>query len=452
MQTVFAGKKIVIGVTGSIAAFKVAGWVSDLAKEEALVSVVMTTSATKFITPLTFAALSGNDVYTEMFSAEKEDTMAHISLGRDADVVLIAPATANTIAKLANGFADDLLTTTILATRSKVLICPAMNSRMYSHPSTRQNIVRLKELGYTVVDPDCGMMACKEEGEGRLPEWDEVKEYLAHCLSSQDLQGHRVLITAGPTREPLDPARFLSNRSSGKMGYALARSAFRRGGEVILVSGPGTLPCPVGVTMVRVQTAKEMYNAVLAQADNCSVIIKAAAVSDYRPQNVFEHKVKKEQIDTQLILERNPDILLELGKRKKAGQLLVGFAAESRNLKQEGTKKLQNKNLDLIAVNDISSDSTGFEVESNQVLLIGKSSVESLPYTSKLHTADLIWDRVVSLLKEQNGKKRKNIMQSEKSRRFYRGKQQRLNLRPEPQGQLVFLAIFSFITLQSPLR
>jgi len=398
MQTVFAGKKMVVCVTGSIAAFKVAGWVSDLAKEEALVSVVMTSSATKFVTPLTFAALSGNDVYTDMFSAAKEDNMAHISLGRDADVVLIAPATANTIAKLANGFADDLLTTTVLATRARVLVCPAMNSRMYSHPSTRQNIARLKELGYMVIDPDCGMMACKEEGEGRLPEWDEVKEYVAKSLSPQSLQGQRILVTAGPTREPLDPARFLSNRSSGKMGYALARSAFRRGGEVTLISGPSALPCPAGVNMVKVQTAMEMYNAVLAQAKSCSVIIKAAAVADFRPEKMFEHKVKKEQIDTQLILERNPDILFELGKRKKAGQLLVGFAAESRNLEQEGMKKLQNKNLDLIAVNNISDDSTGFEVENNQVLLIGASGVESLPYTSKLHTADLIWDRVVSLL------------------------------------------------------
>jgi phosphopantothenoylcysteine decarboxylase/phosphopantothenate--cysteine ligase len=398
MQTVFAGKKMVVGVTGSIAAFKVAGWVSDLAKEEALVSVVMTPSATKFVTPLTFAALSGNDVYTDMFSAAKEDTMAHISLGRDADIVLIAPATANTIAKLANGFADDLLTTTVLATRARVLVCPAMNSRMYSHPSTRQNIARLKELGYMVIDPDCGMMACKEEGEGRLPEWDEVKEYVAKSLSPQSLQGQRILVTAGPTREPLDPARFLSNRSSGKMGYALARSAFRRGGEVTLISGPSALPCPAGVNLVKVQTAMEMYNAVLAQAKSCSVIIKAAAVADFRPEKMFEHKVKKEQIDTQLILERNPDILFELGKRKRAGQLLIGFAAESRNLEQEGMKKLQNKNLDLIAVNNISDDSTGFEVESNQVLLIGASGVESLPYTSKLHTADLIWDRVVLLL------------------------------------------------------
>lgn len=408
MKNVFAGKNIVIGVTGSIAAFKVAGWVSDLAKEEALVSVVMTASATKFVTPLTFAALSGHDVHTEMFSAVREDTMAHISLGREADVVLIAPATANTIAKLAGGFADDLLTTTILATRSKVLICPAMNSRMYSHPATKQNIIRLKALGYTVIDPDSGMMACKEEGEGRLPEWDEVKEYLAQNLSPQDLQGQQIVISAGPTREPLDPARFLSNRSSGKMGYALARSACRRGGKVTLISGPSVLPCPAGVSMVKVETAVEMYNAVLEHAETSSVIIKAAAVADYRPEQVFKHKVKKEQIDSQLTLERNPDILLELGKRKQRGQLLVGFAAESRNLKQEGMKKLQNKNLDLIAVNDISGKNTGFEVESNQVLLIGASGAVSLPHTSKLHTADLILDRVANLLEKLDEEREHN--------------------------------------------
>ncbi len=398
MQNIFAGKKIVVGVTGSIAAFKVAGWVSDLAQEEACVSVVMTASATRFVAPLTFAALSGNDVHTEMFSPAKEQTMAHISLGRDADVVLIAPATAHTIAKLAVGLADDLLTTTVLATRAMVLICPAMNSRMYAHPATRQNIIKLKELGYTVIDPDCGMMACKEQGEGRLPEWNEVKEYVARALVPQDLQGQRILVTAGPTREPLDPARFLSNRSSGKMGYALARSAFRRGAEVTLISGPSSLPCPAGVRLEKIQTAMEMYHLVLEHAGNNSVIIKAAAVADYRPEKIFDHKVKKENIDTQLILARNPDILLELGKRKKAGQVLVGFAAESQNLEQEGLKKLQNKNLDLIAVNDIGGNSTGFETEGNQVLLIGKSGSELLPYTSKLHTADLIWDRIVSLL------------------------------------------------------
>lgn len=400
MQNIFAGKKIVIGVTGSIAAFKVAGWVSDLAKEEALVSVIMTDSATRFVAPLTFAALSGNDVHTEMFSPAREQTMAHISLGRDADALLIAPATAHTIAKLAAGLADDLLTTTVLATRAPVVICPAMNSRMYSHPATRKNLTRLKELGYTIIDPDCGVMACKEKGDGRLPEWDAVKEYLAKALTPPDLQGQRILVTAGPTREPLDPARFLSNRSSGKMGYALARCAFRRGAEVILISGPGTLSCPAGITLKKVQTAVDMYDAVLACAGNCSVIIKAAAVADYRPDKVFEHKVKKEQIDNSLDLVRNPDILFELGKTKTTGQILVGFAAESRDLQQEGRKKLANKNLDLIAVNDISGTSTGFETEANQVLLIGKSGAVMLPYTSKMHTADLILDRIVSLLEK----------------------------------------------------
>jgi phosphopantothenoylcysteine decarboxylase/phosphopantothenate--cysteine ligase len=404
MQSAFAGKNIVIGVTGSIAAFKVAGWVSDLAKEEALVSVIMTSSATEFVTPLTFAALSGNDVHTDMFSADGDNVMAHINVGRDADVVLIAPATANTLAKLTYGLADDLLTTTVLATRAKVLVCPAMNSRMYSHATTKNNISRLRELGYTVIDPDCGMMACKEEGEGRLPEWDVVKEYLAQSLSPQDLQGIKVLITAGPTREPLDPARFLSNRSSGKMGYALAQTAFRRGAEVTLISGPTSLGCPAGVKRIMVQTAGEMNDTVLEHSDTCSVIVKAAAVADYRPEVMFDHKVKKENIDNQLVLVRNPDILMELGRRKKDHQILVGFAAESRNLQQEGLKKLQNKNLDLIAVNDISGENTGFEVENNQVLLIGKSGSDALPHTSKLHTSNLIWDKITSLLQEKASK------------------------------------------------
>ncbi|OGR16810.1 MAG: phosphopantothenoylcysteine decarboxylase [Desulfobacterales bacterium GWB2_56_26] len=397
-QSVFAGKRIVIGVCGSIAAFKVAGWVSELAKEEALVSVVMTASAREFITPLTFAALSGNDVHTGMFDAGKEDVMAHINIGRDADVILVAPATANLMARLAIGMADDLLTTTLLASRAGVLICPAMNPRMYDHPATRRNLRTLKELGYVIIDPESGMMACKEEGEGRLAEWDTVREYLAKSLSAQDLQGQRVLVTAGPTREPLDPARFLSNRSSGKMGYALARAAFRRGAEVILVSGPTTLPCPPGVTREMVQTALEMRERVLAHAEGCSVIVKAAAVADYRPETLHEHKVKKENIEKELVLEKNPDILFELGKQKKSGQVLVGFAAESKNLAEEGLKKLRKKNLDLIAVNDIGGDRTGFEAETNQLLLISRSGTETLPFTSKAHTADLLWDRIVALL------------------------------------------------------
>ncbi len=401
VQNVFAGKKIVIGVSGSIAAFKVAGWVSDLAKEEAIVSVVMTSSATEFVTPLTFAALSGNGVHTGMFGRGKEDAMAHISIGRDADLVVIAPATANIIAKLAGGIADDLLTTMVLATRSKVFVCPAMNVRMYSHPATQKNLKILKDLGYKVIDPACGKMACKEEGEGRLAEWDGVREHLAQSLSFQDLQGFKILVTAGPTREPLDPARFLSNRSSGKMGYALAQAACRRGAEVTLISGPSALTCPQGVTLFKVQTAQEMNDAVLAHAANSSVIIKAAAVADYRPETVYVHKMKKEKIARELVLTRNPDILLELGKRKKAGQILVGFAAESTNLLEEGRRKLLAKNLDLIAVNDISGDTTGFEVEFNQILVISASGAETLPHTTKLHSADLLLDRVLQLLSKK---------------------------------------------------
>jgi len=371
--------------------------VSDLAKEEARVEVVMTDAARKFVGPVTFAGLSGNKVHTDMFATAPDEIMAHINLGRDADVVLIAPATANCLAKLAAGIADDLLTTTILASRAKVLICPAMNVRMYSHPATKRNIGLLLELGYQVIRPDSGIMACKEEGEGRLAEWSRVKEHLAKALSRQDFAGKKVLITAGPTREPLDPARFLSNRSSGKMGYALAQAAFRRGAEVVLVSGPTALDSPEGVTRIGVQTAQEMYDAVHANSD-CDVIIKAAAVADYRPQDYSASKVKKDKIAHSLQLAANPDILLSLGKKKRAGQVLVGFAAESDNLRAEGKKKLDKKNLDLIAVNDIRGESTGFEADTNQILLISQHGEEQLPHTSKLHGANLILDRILPLL------------------------------------------------------
>jgi phosphopantothenoylcysteine decarboxylase / phosphopantothenate---cysteine ligase len=397
-QSVFVGKKIVIAVTGSIAAFKVAGWVSDLAKEEAHVFVVMTASATQFVTPLTFAALSGNEVYSTMFGSAKEDPMIHINLGRDADLVVIAPATAHTLAKLAGGMADDLLTTMVLATRAKVIVCPAMNSRMYTHPATQKNLQTLQDLGYLIIDPASGKMACKEEGEGRLPEWEGVKEQLAQQLSPKDFTGVRILVTAGPTREPLDPARFLSNRASGKMGYALAQAASRRGAAVLLISGPSSLPCPPGVTLVKIQTALEMYDAVLARAKDFKVIIKAAAVADYRPETAHVHKLKKENITKELILQRNPDILLELGKRKKPGQILVGFAAESTNFQEEGQRKLQSKNLDLIEANDISGDTTGFEVDSNQLMVISATGMETLPHTTKLHSANLLLDRVRTLI------------------------------------------------------
>ncbi|MDR3629593.1 MAG: bifunctional phosphopantothenoylcysteine decarboxylase/phosphopantothenate--cysteine ligase CoaBC [Desulfocapsaceae bacterium] len=397
MHTSFAGKKIVLGVTGSIAAFKVAGWVSALAKDEARVRVIMTQAATRFVTPLTFAALSGEKVVSDMFADDEGPEISHIELGKDADIILIAPATAHTIARMAHGLADDLLSATVLAARARIIVCPAMNGQMYAHPATQANTARLRELNYQVIEPACGMMACKDEGQGRLPEWEQVREILLRHLSAGDLQGQRILITAGPTREPLDPARFISNRSSGKMGYAMARAAYRRGAEVTLISGPTALPCPEGVRRVSIQTAEEMRTAVLAHFSEATIVLKSAAVADFRPETRYADKVKKDQAELSLGLIANPDILQELG-RKKTGQLLVGFAAESGHLLQEGKKKLQKKNLDLIAVNNINQENTGFEVDTNQITLIDRQNVIELPLASKERTADLILDHVITLL------------------------------------------------------
>lgn len=402
MQGPFTGKKIVIGVTGSIAAFKVAGWVSALTQEGAEVSVVMTESACRFVTPLTFAALSGRTVLTDMFAAEEAHSISHIQLAEEADLILIAPATANTIARMAYGLADDLLTTTVLAADTRVLVAPAMNSRMLMNPATQRNIKILKELGHGIIEPASGMMACKTEGPGRLPEWDGVREELLAALSTQDLQGEMILITAGPTREALDPARFLSNRSSGKMGYALARTARRRGAEVILISGPSSLKAPHGVKLINVQTAYEMCQAVMGCCHDASVIIKAAAVSDFRPEIKAQQKVKKEDAEFVLKLEPTIDILKELGERKiEHGYFLVGFAAESCHLHASGEEKFKKKNLDLIAINDISGEHTGFEVDTNQVILLDRHGFSNLPLASKEEIADLILDRVVVLLSEK---------------------------------------------------
>jgi len=400
MDRGFSGKKIVIGVCGSIAAFKVAGWVSTLAQEGADVSVVMTESGRRFVAPLTFGALSGNPVLSDMFQAEESHAISHVQLGQEADLVLIAPATANTMAKLAHGMADDLLSTTVLAANCPVLVSPAMNSSMLENPATQRNISLLKELGHTVIEPGVGKMACKTEGPGRLPEWDDVREQLLTALSKQDLAGEKILITAGPTREAFDPARFLSNRSSGKMGYAMARMAKRRGAEVVLVSGPTALAVPYGVKLISVQSALEMHDAVMEAYADMSVIIKAAAVSDFRPQAVASEKVKKEDAELTLKLEQTDDILKKLGQEKKYNNyLLVGFAAESENLRAAGEKKLEGKNLDLIAINNISSSDSGFEVDTNQVTLLDKNGFNELPLVSKNETAQLILDHVIKLLK-----------------------------------------------------
>ncbi|MDA8164399.1 MAG: bifunctional phosphopantothenoylcysteine decarboxylase/phosphopantothenate--cysteine ligase CoaBC [Desulfobacteraceae bacterium] len=402
MAASFAGKNVLLGVTGSIAAYKTADWARALGREGASVRVVMTGAAGRFVTPLTFAALTGHEVHADMFAPAGAETIPHIRLARESDLVLIAPATATTIARLANGLADDLLAAIVLATRAPVVVCPAMNCAMYQHPATGSNFSRLAGYGYRLVTPEAGAMACGEEGPGRLPEWDAVRESLLAALSPQDLAGRRFLVTAGPTHEPLDPVRYLGNRSSGRMGYALARTAHRRGADVILISGPTHLPSPPGVETIRVRTAAEMHRAVLDRLGGTAAVVKAAAVSDFRPASCADQKIKKSGPPAALPLAANEDILAGLGRMKKERPgfpLLVGFAAESRNHLAEGRRKLEAKNLDLIAVNDILATDAGFGAETNRLLLLDRSGrAEELPLLSKEEAADRLWDRVASLL------------------------------------------------------
>lgn len=398
------GRKILFGVSGSVAAFKAAAWVSSLAKEEARVTVMMTESAARFVTPLTFAALSGNQVYSDMFSTGTEEMMAHISLSEDADALLIAPATAQTIARLAHGMADNLLSAAVLAATAPVLICPAMNSRMLAHPATQHNLALLQNLGYIIVEPESGTLACGEVGAGRLAEWDTVRETLLGLWPDQDLAEKNVLITAGPTREALDPARYLSNRSSGKMGYALARTARRRGANVTLVSGPTHLPAPPGIALIPVQTAAEMAQAVQEQALAADIIIKAAAVADFRPKELALLKIKKQGASLRLDLEPNQDILATLGKERGSDQILVGFAAESNNHEAEGRRKLEAKKADLIVVNDILGKQTGFDADTNQVTLITRDAAEQLPLMSKEESANSIWNTIIALDRAKAGR------------------------------------------------
>jgi len=397
------GKRILLGITGSIAAYKAAEWLRSLVKEEADVTVVMTEAAERFVSPLTFAALSGHPVHRDLFDEVPERVMAHINLSREADAILVAPATAQTIARLAHGMADNLLCAAILAARVPVVICPAMNTYMLRHPATEDNIRRLQSFGYRIVQPDSGELACGESGDGRLADWDAAREALLSLFQPDDLTGMRVLVTAGPTREPLDPARFLSNRSSGRMGFALARAARRRGASVALVTGPVQLPDPPGIEVVRVTTAAEMRQAVLDRASAADVVVKSAAVADFRSAAPADHKIKKTQHSGRIDLVKNPDILAELGANRFPGQILVGFAAESRDHVGEGQRKLREKNADLMVVNDILGARTGFDVETNQVTLIDCRGAVALPLLSKEETADRIWDRVARLRHEQSG-------------------------------------------------
>jgi len=391
------GKTIVLGVSGGIAAYKAVELVRLFTKAGATVQVIMTKAATEFVGPLTFQTLSGNPVHQQLFNLIEEQEIGHISLAERADLFVIAPATANVIGKIANGIADDLLTTAVMATRAPVLIVPAMNVNMLRNPLYKANEERLRNLGYRFVAPVTGMLACGWQGEGKMQDPAVILEEAVALLAPDDLAGETVLVTAGPTREEIDPVRFISNHSSGKMGYAIARAAWRRGARVILVSGPTCLPEPWGVETVRVSTAAQMLEAVQARLKESSIVIKAAAVADYRPKERSEAKVKKHAGQMTLEMERNPDILAEVG-RQKDGRLVIGFAAETEDLLANARRKLQEKNLDLIVANDVGQPGAGFDVETNIVrLLFPDGSVEEPGIMPKEELAGLILDRIVAL-------------------------------------------------------
>ena len=393
------GRRILLGVTGSIAAYKAVEILRELARRGAEVQVVMTEGAAKFVAPLTFETLSRQEVLLDMWSLAYSHRIGHIEATARADLFLIAPATARTIARLALGLADDFLSCIYLACRCPVVVAPAMDCDMFEHPALQGNLTRLRDHGVHVVEPGMGPLASGLEGRGRLAEIPEILAAVERILvSGQDLAGQVILVTAGPTREPLDPVRYFSNRSSGKMGYAVAEAAAARGARVILVSGPTALTAPQGVDVIHVETAQQMHDAVLAKLSNATVVIKAAAVADYRPKQAAARKIKKDEAVPEVTLESTPDILAEVGRRK-GGRILVGFAAETEDLVSNARKKLERKHLDLMVANDVSQPGAGFDTETNAVkILDAQGKVEELPLQSKRAVADRVLDRVAVLL------------------------------------------------------
>ncbi len=372
-------KCVCIGVSGGIAAYKALDIVSALRKKNIDVRVIMTESATKFVTPLPFQSLSQNMVVTDMFAEPKAYEIQHISLAKRADVFLVAPATANIIGKVANGIADDMLSTTIMATRAKVIFAPAMNTKMYENPIVQENINKLKKLGYEFIEPASGVLACGDEGKGKLADVNTIIDGVLNALDNRDipkdLLGKKVLISAGPTHSNIDPVRFITNRSTGKMGYFLAEEARDRGANVVLVSGPTNLTPPKGVKVINITTNEEMKNAILDNYDNSDIVIKSAAVADYKIKYYSNEKIKKGDNDLVLTFVRDNDILKMLGERKKH-QILVGFAAESNDVVENAKKKLVNKNLDFIVANDITSSDTGFASDDNKVIILSRDGEE----------------------------------------------------------------------------
>jgi phosphopantothenoylcysteine decarboxylase/phosphopantothenate--cysteine ligase len=391
-------KRVLLGVSGGIAAYKAADLTRRLVQGGLDVRVILTPNAARFVAPLTFQALSGHPVAIDPWE-NSEWGMGHIDRAREADLFLVAPATADALARLAAGMADDLLTTTALATQAPLWVAPSMNPNMYAHPATQANLKTLRERGVRVLDPGVGEMACGDVGAGRLPEPERIAEEVFRFFSrNRDMDGMRVLVTAGPTREYVDPVRFLSNPSTGRMGFAVAEAAAARGARVVLIAGPTELPAPPQVERANVESAEEMAEAALSRFSDADLAIATAAVSDYAPAEIAPHKLKKDSDALILRLKRTPDVLAEMGKRKRNGQVLVGFAVETEDLEANAVRKLRNKNLDFIVLNDITQPGAGFAVETNRAVILDREGArEEIPLMSKRALADLILDRAASL-------------------------------------------------------
>ena len=396
------GKTVVLAVSGSIAAYKIASLASALGKLHADVQVLMTQNATNFINPITFETLTGNKCLVDTFDRNFQYSVEHVALAKRADVVLVAPASANVIGKIANGIADDMLTTTVMACKCKKIISPAMNTQMFENPIVQDNLKKLEHYGYEVIQPAVGLLACKDVGKGKMPEPETLLEYILQEVAyEKDLKGKKILVTAGPTQEPIDPVRYLTNHSSGKMGYAIAKVCSMRGAEVTLVSGKTAIKPPLFVEMVPVTTAREMYEAVTGRSDRQDIVIKAAAVADYRQKTISEQKVKKTDGELSIEMERTDDILKYLGEHKRANQFLCGFSMETEHMLENSRKKLKKKNLDMIVANNVKVEGAGFAGDTNIVTLITGDDETQLPLLSKEETAVEIMNKILEQTEKQ---------------------------------------------------
>ena len=401
-QKLLSGKTVLLGVTGSIAAYKIASLASALKKLDADVHVLMTKNAVNFINPITFESLTGNKCLVDTFDRNFQFQVEHVSIAKKADVVMVAPASANVIGKIAHGIADDMLTTTIMACKCPVYVAPAMNTNMYENPVLQDNLNILKKYGYYVIDPACGYLACGDTGAGKMPEPEVLLSYITKEIAyKKDLAGKKILITAGPTQEAIDPVRYITNHSSGKMGYALAKMAMLRGAEVTLVSGQTAITPPPFVDFVSIVSAKDMFDAVTAVSDEQDIIIKAAAVADYRPSSVSDEKMKKSDDQMSIELERTDDILKYLGEHKKEKQFLCGFSMETSNMISNSRAKLVKKNLDMIAANCLKVDGAGFQGDTNVLTLITQNEEVSLELMSKEDAANIILDKILSMISKE---------------------------------------------------